>query len=185
MPPNEPRVPDPSAYHALVDAHYTRVLRLCRLLLRDHQEAQEVTQETFLKLHQHHGTSRVADWGAWLTRVAVNGARDRQRAGWWPRWRRQTEPLDASRLAAEAPLPDAAVLDQDTRRRIRQAFAVLPRRQREVFALRQVDGLSTGQTATALGMSEGSVKRHLFRAIHALRRALRETDPGAGDSTST
>jgi RNA polymerase sigma-70 factor, ECF subfamily len=182
MAPNDVRVSDLPAYETLVDTHYSRVWGLCRLLLRDHQEAQDVTQETFLKLHQHHGLGRVDDWGAWLTRVAVNAVRDRHRAGWWPRWRRRTEPLDSSRLMAAAPLPDEAADNEALRRRIGTAFAALPKRQREVFALRQVEGLSTAEAAAALGLSEGSVKRHLFRAIQSLRRALHDGD---GDPTST
>lgn len=172
MPLDDVCAPEPSAYGALVEAHYSRVLRLCRLLLRDPQEAKDVTQETFLRLHQHHAHGRVADWGAWLTRVAVNASRDRQRAGWWPRWRRHTEPLDETKLVAELPSPGEVAVNEETRRRIARAFAVLPRRQREVFALRQVDGLSTVETAAALGLSEGSVKQHLFRAVQSLRRAL-------------
>ena len=178
MPTRDSHAVARSGYHALVDAHYDRVLRLCRLLLGDHHEAQEVAQETFLKLHVHYASADVLDWRAWLTRVAVNGVRDRQRAGWWPRWRRRTDPLDDARLVADAPLPDVAADAKESYRRIQAAFERLPRRQREVFALRQLEGLSTAATAAALRLSEGSVKRHLYRAIDTLRRAVRDGDPG-------
>ncbi|HEY3100604.1 MAG TPA: RNA polymerase sigma factor [Methylomirabilota bacterium] len=185
MPFSDSRAVVPSGYHALVDAHYDRVLRLCRVLLGDHHEAQDVAQETFLKLHLHYASRDVSDWRAWLTRVAVNAVRDRQRAGWWPRWRRRTEPLDDARLVAQAPRPDVAADAKESYRRIQAAFARLPRRQREVFALRQLEGLSTAATAAALRLSEGSVKRHLYRAVDRLRRAVRDGQPGSPRLWST
>ena len=181
MPIRDSRAVAPSGYHALVDAHYDRVLRLCRLLLGDHHEAEEVAQDTFLKLHLHYASRDILDWRAWLTRVAV----DRQRAGWWPRWRRRTEPLDDARLVADTPLPDVAADATEAYRRIQAAFARLPRRQREVFALRQLEGLSTAATAAALRLSEGSVKRHLYRAVGTLRRALRDREPRSSQLWST
>jgi hypothetical protein len=66
----------------LVTTHYGRLQRLCRLLLGDLQEADDVVQDVFLKVHQAERLGQVpANWGAWLTRVAVNGCRDRRRAG--------------------------------------------------------------------------------------------------------
>jgi RNA polymerase sigma-70 factor (ECF subfamily) len=60
----------------------------------------------------------------------------------------------------------------ETRRRIWIAFRALPRRQQEVFALRHIEEQSTLAVAEALGLNPGSVKRHLFRAVRALRRSL-------------
>jgi len=185
MPTQDSRALAPSGYHALVDTHYDRVLRLCRLLLGDHHEAEEIAQETFLKLHLHYASHDILDWRAWLTRVAINAVRDRQRAGWWPRWRRRTDPLEDAHLVADAPLPDVAADANESYRRIQAAFARLPRRQREVFALRQLEGLSTAATAAALRLSEGSVKRHLYRAVGTLRRALRDREPGSPQRGST
>ena len=56
--------------------------------------------------------------------------------------------------------------------RLWQAFQALPARQREVFALRYVEGWSTAAVAEALGLTVGSVKRHLFRAVRRLRQTL-------------
>jgi RNA polymerase sigma factor (sigma-70 family) len=56
--------------------------------------------------------------------------------------------------------------------RLWQAFQALPARQREVFALRYIEGWSTAVVAEALGLTAGSVKRHLFRAVRRLRQAL-------------
>jgi RNA polymerase sigma-70 factor (ECF subfamily) len=86
--------------------------------------------------------------------------------------RRRSDPIDEVRIPAAMPSPAELALSEETRRRIREAFRALPTRQREVFALRYVEESSTAEVAAALGLSPGSVKRHLFRAIRRLRSAL-------------
>jgi RNA polymerase sigma factor (sigma-70 family) len=63
-------------------------------------------------------------------------------------------------------------LEREWQVRLWQAFQALPARQREVFALRYVEGWSTAAVAEALGLTAGSVKRHLFRAVRRLRQTL-------------
>jgi RNA polymerase sigma-70 factor (ECF subfamily) len=155
-----------------VTAHYGRLRRLCRVLLAGAQEAEDVVQEVFLKAHEARGLGRPPlDWGAWLTRVAVNACHDRRRAGGWMRFRFWST-VEDTWPAAEALEPGDAALGAETRRRIWEAFRALPRRQQEVFALRHVEEQSTREVAAALGLTTGSVKRHLHRAIRQLRRAL-------------
>ena len=112
------------------------------------------------------------DWGAWLTRVAVNACRDRRRAGGWMRFRLRSTHIDDLPLVADTLAPSEAAVSEDTRRRIWVAFRALPRRQQEVFALRYIEEQPTTDVAVALGLSAGSVKRHLYRAVRHLRRAL-------------
>lgn len=159
----------------VVTAHYGRLQRLCRLLLGDPQEADDVVQEVFLKAHEAERLGQVpASWAAWLTRVAVNGCRDRHRAGGWMRFRLRGVRLDEVPLVALTPAPSDVAISADTRRRIWTAFRALPRRQQEVFALRHIEEQPTLAVAAALGVSPGSVKRHLFRAVRALRLRLRD-----------
>src|SRR5437667_440079 len=73
------------------------------------------------------------------------------------------------------PTPEEAALGREERQRIWRIFRRLSARQQEVFALRQLEGWSTDEVAETLGLSSGSVKRHLFRATHQLRAALRGT----------
>lgn len=167
--------PSPSQ-DTLVAAHYGRLRRLCRLLLGDAQEAEDVVQEVFLKAHQTAWLGRdPMEWGGWLTRVAVNACRDRRRAGGWMRLRFRASRLDEVTLVAETPAPSDAAIGEDTRRRIWAAFRELPPRQQEVFALRYIEERSTPDVAAALGLSPGSVKRHLYRAVRHLRRGLGDT----------
>lgn len=152
--------------------HSTRVLRACRLLLRRPQEAEDVAHEVFLKLIMSYQVmDRPVAWDRWLTRVAINACRDRQRAAWWRLWH---DPLDDVELVDTDPTPEGAALTGETRGHIRRAFRQLPQRQREVFVLRHLEGWPTRDVAEALSLSTGSVKRHLFRAVARLRKELWE-----------
>jgi RNA polymerase sigma-70 factor, ECF subfamily len=163
-----------AGYEALYRAHGGHVRRLSRLLLNDPQDAEEVSQEVFTKLYQEYRRGGARAWGPWLNRVTVNACLDRRRSAWW-RWRRDaaTE-LDEAALASEWLSPEDEAVGQQMQGRIWRAYRRLPRRQREVFVLRQVEGWSTDEVARALGLRSGSVKRHLFRAVRSLRRALGE-----------
>ena len=158
---------------ALYGEHSARLVRLCRLLLDDPQEAQDVAQEVFFKLVRAETlTDRPMAWGAWLTRVAVNACHDRRRAGWWQWWRTRHDAIDAIEVIDTDHTPEQAALGTEERARIWRAFRQLPRRQREVFVLRQIERWPTPAVADALGLSPGTVKRHLFRAVHHLRATL-------------
>jgi RNA polymerase sigma-70 factor, ECF subfamily len=160
-------------FDELYTTHHLRILRLCRWLLTDPHEAEEVHQEVFLKLlREQQRDDRNIAWGPWLTRVTINACRDRRRSGWWKWWRERHEDFDATEWPAAESTPEEQVVSAEQHRRIWEAFRTLPPRQQEVFALRHLEGWSTEAAAEALGVSTGSVKRHLFRAVRHLRRAL-------------
>ncbi len=73
---------------------------------------------------------------------------------------------------SQRPTPEEEALSREVRGRIWQAFRELPSRQQEVFVLRYLEGWSTAAVAEALGLSAGSVKQHLFRAVHRLRAEI-------------
>lgn len=165
-----------SGYQAVVEAHYGRVRRLAQLLLADPEEARDVAQDVFLKLHRAYDRDDPpVAWGPWLTRVTVNACRDRRRVGWWPRWRHATDRVERLDLPALEPNPEEVAVRAELRRRVWHAFRALSRRQREVFVLRHLEGWSTEEVATTLGLGVGSVKQHLFRAVHRLRAAAAES----------
>jgi len=163
-----------NSYEDLDVAQRPRVERLCRLLLADPTEAQDVAQEVLMKLFQAQQTRpETTTWNRWVTRVTVNACRDRRRSAWWRRFRSDDYVLREDDLISSAAGPEDAAIAGEVRRRVWAAFRQLSRRQQEVFALRHVEDLSTADVAETLGMSEGSAKRHLFRAVHRLRLALR------------
>jgi RNA polymerase sigma-70 factor (ECF subfamily) len=184
MPPSTPsieslRAGDPQALAALFDIHADRVYRLAFGLLRERQAAENVVQETFLSamthLDQFEGRSSL---GTWLYRVAYNASLTRLRE-------RPSEPLPPDEPeAGEAPLPRTLVewdqtpeemlLDAEGRRHLEAATAALPETLRAAFILRDVEELSTQETAESLGISEGAVKVRLHRARLLLRERLAE-----------
>jgi len=162
-----------TSYAALYREHRARIEALCRLLLANPADAEEVAQEVFLSLYRQLGRdAREIVWGPWLTRVAINACRDRRRTRWWKLFRESSDELIEANHAATSPTPEEAVVNRELRVHVWSAFRRLPPRQREVFALRQLEGWSTEETAVALGVSTGSVKSHLSRAVWKMRGAL-------------
>ena len=154
--------------------HYPRVLQLCRFLLVDPQEAEEIAQEVFLNLVRAQPTQMdIRSWEAWFTRVTVNACRNRRRSWWWRWWRDEHVEYQEEQIRSAGDTPEEDVCRREERERLWQALQALSRRQREVFTL-NLEGWSQRMTAEILGISVGSVKRHLFHAIRHLRRQLGE-----------
>ena len=167
---------EPVSYEALHTLHYAEVLRLCRLLLTNHHDAEEVAQEVFLKAFQKQQSMNPTEpifWKPWLVRVSINACRDRRRSGWWKWWYSgSSAEYQEANYPSAGRSPEQALLGREVQGRIWQAFQKLSARQQEVFALRYVDEWSTEEVAEMLGITTGSVKRYLFRAVQHLRRAL-------------
>ncbi len=166
------------ALEQLYAAHWRSLVRLAVLLVRDQGVAEDVVQDAFVAVHGRWRRLRDHDRAlAYLRQAVVNGARStlrhravvtRYAAG------------EAARPGPDAPGSDEQVVAEEGRRRVLDALAELPRRQREVLALRYYAGLSEAEIADALGISRGSVKSHASRGAAALRAALgdsREDQP--------
>lgn len=141
----------------LFDEHGAALYRFALVLLRHHQDAEDVVQESFLKLLRHlQGGGGTGNVRGWLFTVAANAARDRQRRRrrWLP-WTSALEPV-----VAPPPLPD-----EDGRvRAARLALQRLAARDRLLLALR-ANGLSYREIAAAAGIKPASVGRLLARAL--------------------
>jgi RNA polymerase sigma factor (sigma-70 family) len=160
-------------YGQLYREHHGRVLRLCRLLLLHPEDAEDAAQEVFVRALGYWRENGAPDsWSRWLARVAVNTCRDHRRSAWWRRRSRSADEFVESDYADERPTLEHEAIKHEQQRRIWQRFRKLSRRQQEVFALRYFEGWSTEDTARALGLTAGSVKRHLSRAIENLRKSL-------------
>ena len=155
----------------LYAAHWTGLVRLAWLLLRDDQGAEEVVQDAFIAVHRHWDTLRSeASAAAYLRRAVVNGARSGLRhRGVEQRSvaREQGEPTAYGRRT-EVSAEDRA-LDSEATSSMITALGRLPQRQREVLTMRYYLDLSEAEIADALGISAGSVKAHAHRGLAALR----------------
>jgi RNA polymerase sigma-70 factor, ECF subfamily len=168
------------SFERLYQQHHPRVQRLCRMLLRDRAEAEETGQEVFLKMFkQYQENTWPDDWGAWLTRVTVNACHDRRKSGWWKWWRSSDGGIQLSEYPSSTRTPEQEALGREQRVHIWRAFRKLSARQQEVFVLRYLEGWSTEEVAKTLAISEGSVKNHLFRAVHHLRDILKNNGAGS------
>lgn len=148
------------AFPALFAAAYRVAVRV----LDDRMEAEDVAAEaTARALDRWRRVSQMTSSTGWVIRVASNLATDVLRR----RPRVELAPAE----------PPSVVEDPDTRLDVRQMLAVLPRRQRDVVALRFLVDMSEEEIAEVLGISAGSVKQHTSRALHRLRR---HSTQGAG-----
>jgi RNA polymerase sigma-70 factor (sigma-E family) len=156
------------AVEQLYAAHWRSLVRLSYLLVRDLGTAEEVVQDAFVAMHKRWEGIRDPERALhYLRRSVVNGSRSRLRH------------LKVVRAHAERQPPpgavrgtDEAVLETDRRAAVVDALAGLPRRQREVLALRYYVDLSEAEIADTLGISRGAVKSHASRGAAALREAL-------------
>jgi RNA polymerase sigma-70 factor (ECF subfamily) len=173
---------DFAAFEELMDRYEDKVFRLAYRFVRNESEAKEVLQDTFLSVWRKLDTFKGdAQFGSWVYRVAANAALMRLRAQ-----RRHpeisTEDLPIGYLDQYGQLPtpgenwakrpDEQLQSEELQRHIQAAVDELPDLYRTVFLVRDVEGLSTEETAELLDISIPTVKTRLHRARIALRDAI-------------
>jgi len=179
---------EPSAFRDLVEAHKKRVYFLALDMVRNPVDAEDISQEVFLKVFRSFRTfNREAGLGSWLYRIAYNACIDHLR-----KKAITPEPADNEALetglrkgipiagAAEIPDPVSAADLGYIRKRIEAALACVTPQEKAVFVLRHYEDLSLKEIAATLGLSLGSVKSYLFRAIQKLRKELGPLQAGSG-----
>lgn len=163
-------------FELLMRRYNQRLYRAARAIVRDEQEAEDVMQQAYVNafahLRQFNGR---AQFSTWLTRIAINEALARVRRN------RRYEPFDdelpnVEPLMSQRPSedPERQAFAGELRALIEKAIDSLPDGNREVFMLRDVEGLSTSDVAESLDISEDVVKTRLSRGRAALRRVLLE-----------
>ena len=166
---------DGASFDALFYRHYDRVYGLLFRLMGNRVEAEDLTQEVFLKLHDHafkkksFSPQRDHNLSAWLYRVATNmgynAIRGRKR-----RWQRNTVLVPETRNVPDA---EAAVAQREEIAAVRRALARLPERQTQLLLMRQM-GFSYAECAAACNVAPGSVGTLLARAARAFREIYEE-----------
>ena len=167
-------------FDLLVARQQRRASRIAYHFLRDAADADEAVQDAFLKVFAHIDSFREdLPFEVWFTRILINGCLDRQKArtrrSRWlvpaldseqgeRTWNDATSPSSVS--------PEAAVLLKERRGQIASAVGRLPERQRTVFLLCHYEGCSSKEASAITGLSESTVRVHLFRAVRKLRSLL-------------
>ncbi len=166
---------DRLAIEVLIRRYQNYVYRLCYLVMRNEQDAEDMTQETFIRAFRalprfeiRKGTS----FEAWLYRIAVNACRSRMRRKWyqvlpWP----EPEPQIVAELEEQ---PDRALMHGERRDEILEAIDSLGEKHRLVIVLRYYAGLSNEEIARTLDIPSGTVRSRLHIARHRLRELLEE-----------
>ncbi len=179
---------DESAFLEIMGRHQSRIFAAAMSLLHNHADAEEITQDTFMRAHR--GLSRFrgdSSLATWLHRIAVNLARNRY---WYffRRCRHATLSLDAalgdeseSRFSDLLSAPDADPSQENSRNEFIEAVKASMERlepsHRRILMMRSVLDQSYEDIAAALGINVGTVKSRIARARERLRRRLAEVCP--------
>jgi RNA polymerase sigma-70 factor (ECF subfamily) len=160
------------AFDVIHERYAERVQRVCRRMLGNPDDAEEVAQETFLRVYRALGAFNGRyELGAWIARIATNACLDHIRA----RSRRPVEPAPVEVLEHESEAvddgPEAALLRKAESRRVRKVLAGLPPAHRAAIVLRDFEGLSYDEVAVALGIGEAQVKALIYRARQGFKRS--------------
>jgi RNA polymerase sigma-70 factor (ECF subfamily) len=171
---------DGAAFGILVERFQKKIYRVAYAITRDDTEADTITQDTFIQAYTHLGKFQGrAELETWLTRIAINRSRD------WLRRRKfvsifSHDDADSDdRIYAIEPVdeqPDAERLfmSHQLRAAILRAERTLSSQQKIIFRLRHYENHSLEEIAELLGLRSGTVRAHLFRAIHKVRKELGE-----------
>jgi RNA polymerase sigma-70 factor (ECF subfamily) len=165
---------DTSLFELLMRRHNERIYRAVRSIVRDEHEVEDVMQQAYVNafthLRQFNGSAR---FSTWLTRIAVNEALARvRRRGKYEAFdevHSNVEPF-ADRYVGEN--PERVAMTHELRNLLEWAIDTLPDGMREVFVLREIEGMNTAEVATSLGVSDDVVKTRLSRGRATLRRRL-------------
>ena len=164
-------------FEILMRRHNQRLYRAARAIVRDESEVEDVLQQTYMNAFAHLGQFEArSQFSTWLTRILINEASRRRRKLQQHSATGAVEVLDEREIAARRgePNPEHRAYASELRRVLEEAVDALPDTYRLVFMLRDVEGMSTNETALALGLADEAVKTRLHRGRAMLRRSLRE-----------
>lgn len=157
-----------AAERAIVARKLPRILALAVRMLGDREEAEDVSQEAFVRIWRQASRWRSGEarFDTWLHTVVLNLCRDRLRR------RRETYAAEPPEVPDPAPGPELGLVRQSERNAVAAALAALPERQREAIVLQYYQELSNGEAAAILGVSVEALESLLSRARRTLRDRL-------------
>jgi len=168
---------DGGAFGLLVERFQRKIYRVAYAIVRDEVEADTITQDTFIQAYTHLAKFQGrSEFETWLTRIAINRSRDSLRRRRFVRFFSSTddeenregfvEPVD------DRPDPEREIMAHQLRGAIELAERQLSAQQKVIFRLRHYENRSLEEIAELLGLRSGTVRAHLFRAIHKIRKQL-------------
>jgi RNA polymerase sigma-70 factor, ECF subfamily len=168
---------DGNAYGVLVQRFQRKIYRVAYAVVRDPAEADCITQDTFvqayLNLGKFEGRSELETW---LTRIAINKSRDslrkRKFVSLFTGNSDEDEREEMVELVDQRPDAERELASSELRTAIDRAEKTLSSQQKLIFRLRHYEDLSLEQIAVQLGLRSGTVRAHLFRAVHKIRQEL-------------
>ena len=168
---------DRSEYALLVESYTDRLYRLATRMTGNDQDAEDVLQETFIKVFKNiEGFKGHSSLSTWIYRIAMNEAlmllRKHKPEGFSLDEESGDEDMTPREVAAWDPLPEQSLMGTELNRHLNEAVLRLPETLRSVFLLRDTEEFSVKETADALGITEGTVKVRLLRARLKLRENL-------------
>lgn len=176
---------DKGAFDALVLKYQHKVVKLVMRYVRNPAEAEDVAQDAFIKayraLAQFRGDSA---FYTWLYRIAINTAknavvsRDRSPVEFDLDAQNFDESYDMQSRLKDSETPEGLVLTEEIRSTVNAAIEALPEDLRTAIVLRELEGLSYEEIASAMGCPVGTVRSRIFRAREAIDRRLREVFEG-------
>ena len=166
-------------FASIVAAHRPQIFRFLLASTRDIDLAETLTQECFLKAHRNWSSFRGESSPiTWLMRIAINLQKDHWRNRRIQFWRKtRTTAVDADEasewLASGESSPEQQLLAREQVKRVWQAVEGLSARQKSIFLLRYVEEMEIAEIGKSIGLSEGTVKAHLSRALGRVRGHVR------------
>ncbi len=176
-----PARPVAATMEAFLASVERRAWRIAEIALHDPDEALDAVQDTMLRLVRHYSHKPPEEWPPLFYGILRRRITDLQRRRavrnrvlvWTGRAvAHGGEALPAWEATDPGPDPARALASRQAHAAMSRAVRTLPRRQQQAFLLRVLEGLDVADTARAMGCSQGSVKTHLSRAMHALRTQL-------------
>ena len=157
---------DTSAFNTIVERHKKRIYFFALKLVQDHQAAEDISQETFLRAYNKlHSLKQESSFVPWLYKIASNYYRSIIRR---PKLKVVSD-IDIGLLSAESQELEEENQDQ---KMMKQAIATLPKKQRVALVLRCFEGLSYAEISQAMNISVSSAKAHVSYARNKLRDSM-------------
>ena len=169
------RAGESALYEIIMRRYNQRLYRVARAIVRDDSEAEDVMQDAYVRAYENLGQfAGRAPFSAWLTRIAVHEALHRARKrGRLDQWDdSESESSPAEYMEDSSPSPEQQTTRAELRELLEEAILELPAQYRAVLMMRDIEELSTTETADALGLTEENVKVRLHRGHGMVREWL-------------